>query len=271
MSLRTRWSLFLLMFALPLTDFAKPAEGTLSFDLYRGCLMIVHGSAGPLDGLNFLLDTGASPTILDPRIAGKLHLALAPARISVMGGSVAAERAIAPSLVLGPVETDNVPVLVENLSFLQKAVPFRVDGIIGLDVLGQSAFLIDYATHRIHFGPYPAMPDSLALHLVGGLAIVDAELNRLPAHLLLDTGASSLIIFARSAPEEVRTTRTIGEFARKEVQLRSIKLGEAELGPQPASVVSESGHPFDGLLNPAILGIRQVAIDLPRAQMGLSR
>jgi hypothetical protein len=119
-------------------------EGTVSFDLYHGYLIVARGSAGPLKGLTFLLDTGASPTVLDPRLARKLHLEQFPASISVLGGSVQAEMAIVPSLNFGPMQRDNISVLIEDLSFLQKALPVRVDGVIGLDVLGQSAFVIDY-------------------------------------------------------------------------------------------------------------------------------
>ena len=67
---------------------AAPAvEGTVNFELYRGYLMIVRGSAGPVKGLNFLLDTGASSTVLDPQLARKLHLRrLACQHVAVLGG-----------------------------------------------------------------------------------------------------------------------------------------------------------------------------------------
>ena len=135
----------------------QPVEGTVRFDLYHGYLMVARGSAGTLKGLTFLLDTGASSSVLDPEIARRLHLQRLPASIAVLGGSVPAERSVAPSLNLGPTQRNNVPVF-ENISFLQKALPVRVDGIIGLDVLGQSAFVIDYPARRIHFGAIPALP-----------------------------------------------------------------------------------------------------------------
>ena len=90
-----------------------------------------------------------------------------------------------PSLNFGPMQRDNISVLIEDLSFLQKALPVRVDGVIGLDLLGQSAFVIDYASREIHFGPSPELPVSIPLRVTDGLAIVDAELNNVPAHLLV--------------------------------------------------------------------------------------
>jgi predicted aspartyl protease len=260
-----------------------PMEGTISFDLYRGYLMVARGSAGTVKGLTFLLDTGASSSVLDPHLADKLHLQRVPASIAVLGGSVAAEGSIAPSLILGPVQRDHVPVLLEDLAFLEKALPVHVDGIIGLDVLGQSALVIDYTARKIHFGPLPALPNAIPLHLAGGLAILDAQVNDLPARLLLDTGASSLFLFARSTPGAVSDLRisavqqfsdTIGESERKPVKLHSLRLGSAEFGQEPAFVVpdgSHGGHPFDGLISPAGLGVKRVAIDLGRGEVAFSR
>jgi predicted aspartyl protease len=261
----------------------QPFEGTISFSLYRGYLIVARGSAGPLRGLTFLVDTGASPTVLDPQLARKLHLQRIPSSVAVLGGSVQAERAVVPSLNFGPMQSDNVPVLIEDLSFLQKVIPVRVDGVIGLDVLGQSAFMIDYAARQIHFGPLPALPDPIPMHMAGGLAVLDAEVNDLPAHLLLDTGASSLLLFARSMPGTAsdlrisavqRSSATIGESERKPLKLRSLRLGMEEFGKEPAFVIpdgSHGGHPFDGLISPAGLGMRRVAIDLGRGEVAFSR
>jgi predicted aspartyl protease len=260
-----------------------PVEGTVSFDLYQGYLIVARGSAGTRTSLTFLLDTGASPTVIDTRLARKLHLQAAPASAAVLGGSVQAGTTVMPSLSLGPMQNNNIPVLVEDLSFLGKVIPIHVDGIIGLDVLGQSPFVIDYLARQIHFGALPALPDPIPLHLTGGLAIVDAEVNEQPAHLLFDTGASALLLFARNMPGTVwdlkikamkQRSDTIGQSERKPVKLQNLRLGTSEFGQEPAFVVadgSHGGHPFDGLMSPTALGMRKVAIDLGRGQLAFSR
>jgi predicted aspartyl protease len=260
-----------------------PVEGTVKFDLYREYLMVAHGSAGTLKGLTFLIDTGASPSVLDPRLAEKLHLLQSPASIAVVSGSVQAGMAILPSLNLGPIRRESVPVLIEDLSFFQKVLPVRIDGVIGLDVLGQSPFVIDYGARQIHFGSHAVFPISVSLRLVQGLAIVDAEVNDIPTHMMVDTGASSLLLFARSMPgpaKEVkinagqRPSDTIGEFVHKQLSLHSLKLGQAEFRQPPACVVqdaSREGRAFDGLISPAALGMRRVAIDLAHGVLGFSR
>jgi predicted aspartyl protease len=256
---------------------------TVHFDFYRDYLIVVRGSAGPLKGLNFLLDTGASPVVLDRRVAERLQLDQRPASIAVLGGSVQAGQATVPSLEVGPVHRDNLNVVVEDLSFFQKAFPVRIDAVVGLDVLGQSAFEIDYTAREIRFGPVAPLKHSLPLRLQAGLPIVDAELNHLSVHLLLDTGASALILFQPFTPRpaspmrvsEVRPTPgTIGEFDRKQVWLDSLRLGEAEFGKEPAFLVKGGGdgrQDFDGLISPAVLGITKLSIDLGRGVFAFSR
>ena len=249
----------------------QPIVGTVHFDLYQGYLIVARGSAGPVKGLTFLIDTGASPTVLDPRVAQKLHLEEQPASIAVLGGRVQAERAIVPSLNLGPVHRQNLPVLIEDLSFLEKALPFRVDAVVGLDVLGEGAFLIDYAAHTIQFGPYPLLPNSIALRRKDGLVIVDAEVNGVPASLLVDTGASALTLFVRNATPALKVT-SIGQYKSTQLRARTVRLGQTEFRQEPVSVVGGgAAYAFDGLMSPAALGITRVAIDVGRGTMGFGR
>jgi predicted aspartyl protease len=251
---------------------------TVHFDLYRDYLIVIRGSAGSMKGLNFLLDTGASPSVIDRRVAEKLHLDQQPASISVVGGSVEAAQATAPTLEVGPTHRDNIHVLVEDLSFFQKALPVRIDAIVGLDLLGESAFAIDYAARQILFGSVPVLSNSLPLRLQAGLPIVEAQVNHFSAQLMVDTGASSIVMFERQAPRPMRvslpTPGTIGEFDRKQVWLPSLRLGETEFGKEPAFLVpsrSDGVQDFDGLMSPAALGITKMAFDLGRGQLTFSR
>lgn len=139
----------------------QPRRTRVDFELYQDYLIIVRVSVGPLKNLNFLLDTGATPSVLDPRLKEKLHLVTAPMDISVLKGTVKGETATVPSLQFGPIRKDNVAVSIQDLSFLQKGLPVRLDGIVGLDILGQSPFVIDYTSHEIRFGPPSSMSDSI--------------------------------------------------------------------------------------------------------------
>lgn len=258
-----------------------PTKTAISFELYRDYLIVVHGSAGPLKGLNFLVDTGAIPSVLAPRLAQRLRMNAAPTEIPVLNGNVPGEMATLPSLQLGPVHKENLRVLVEDLSFIQRWLPFQIDGIVGLDVLGKNAFVIDYAAHEVRFGPTPPMPMSVPLQMTEGLPIVDAIVNNHSSvHLLLDTGAPSLVLFEhipdpglQAASAQV-SPGSIGSFDRKLVRQISLQLGEAEFGNEPAFIVRnprDAGHNFDGLMSPAALGITQVAIDLSHGTLSFTR
>jgi hypothetical protein len=247
----------------------RPAKTKVSFELYRDYLIVVHGSAGPLKGLNFLVDTGATPSILGPQLAKRLHLNAAPVEIPVLNGNVQGGMAILSSLQLGPIHKENLRVLIEDLSFIQRWLPFQIDGIVGLDVLGKSAFVIDYAAHEIRFGPTPPMPMSVPLQMTGGLPIVDAIVNSTSIHLLFDTGAPSLVLFEHIPgpglqAASAQSPGSIGSFDPKLVRQIRLKLGETEFGSKPAVIVRnqrDAGHDFDGLMSPAALGITRVAVD----------
>ncbi len=260
----------------------QQGESRLAFELYRGYLIVLRGSAGPLKGLNFLLDTGASPSVLDPRIAKKLHLITEPAPMTVMGGLIASRTATVPSLRVGPITMENFAVSVQDLSSIQDVLPIELDGIVGLDVLGQSTFVIDYESRQIRFGPIPPMADSIPLHFKGGLALVDAMVNHEHVHLLMDTGAYSMVLF--DAPLDRASSsrgarngswdRAFGHFDHRHVRLIDLRLGEMAFGREAAFVVHndrDANHSFDGVVSPVALGIRRVAVDLEQGKLALMR
>jgi Aspartyl protease len=256
----------------------------VGFDLYYNYLIVVQGSAGPLKGLHFLVDTGASPSVLDRGLAQKLHLEERPANVAVVNGSAPAGLATMPSLELGPIRRDNFHVVTEDLWFIQKFLPVHIDAIVGLDVLGQSPFQIDYTSREIRFGPLPARARFLPLRIRAGLPVVEAELNSSSVNLMVDTGAPSLVLFMARTPSPASTVKigsaqgpasTIGEVDRKLARLESVRLGAAEFGKEPVFMApsrsDEFQDDFDGVMSPAALGISKVAVDVNRGVLAFSR
>lgn len=257
-------------------------NGTVRFDLYQGYFTVVHGSIGPLKNLNFFLDTGTNPAVLDSRIARKLNLHGGdPVRIAIVGGRAPGEETSLPSLRIGPVQRSNLTVVVTDLSFFRKVVPIHIDAIVGLDVLGKEPFVIDYSARVIRFGASPVLPVSVPLRLDRGLAVFDAEIDHKSVHLLLDTGASSLILFSKAgtASTKARTEATlgvkdIGSFASRPVWLRMLRLGPVEFRKEPALLTlnpKPSQLDFDGLISPAVLGISRVTVDIAGGTLAFSR
>lgn len=246
---------------------------TVGFDLYQDYMIVVRGAAGPMKDLRFLVDTGTTPSVLSPQVARKLHLQVAAEQIAMLGGNIPGGWATVPSLQVGPIRKESLRVLVADLGFMEKDLPVQVDGIVGIDVLGQSSFVIDYATREIRFGATPSMRLSMPLELKGGLPLVGATVNHSAVHLLLDTGSPSLILFEAmgvAAPSQ----KSIGDFARNSSQQVSLALGGAELGRRTVFVVPnqrDAGHSFDGVISPAALGFTRVFVDVGQGTLAFAR
>ena len=256
--------------------------GTVRFDLYQGYFMVVHGSIGPLKNLNLFLDTGTTPTVLDSRLARKLDLqGEKPNSIAVLGGRTQGEEAHLSSIELGPLKRSNLPVVTTDLSFFQKLFPVRIDAIVGMDVLGQSPFVIDYSAREIRFGPLSALPVSVPFRLYEGMPVFAVEIDHTPAHLLFDTGAGSIILFNKATPRSTGAKDDPAEASRKtatsegkKVWLRTVRLGAEEFGQKPALLTRNpkpSQLDVDGLMSPAALGISRVAVDLKTGVLAFSR
>lgn len=265
------------------TDLPITVDNLVRFDLYQDYLIVAHGNIGLLKGLNFLLDTGTNPSILDRRVARKLHLDELPADISVLEGSLRGGTALLPSLEFGPIRKQNFPVVIHDLSFLQRSLPVHVDAVIGMDVLGKSSFVVDYSSRMIQFGSYSPLPISVPFCGKAGLAVIEAELNHTPIHLMVDTGAPSLIIFETRLPAAATTlkvgdvrkaTNMVGQVESRQVRLNSLRLGDEELRQRQAFVVQDRNsrsRDFDGLISPPALGFTRVSVDLERGLMGFGK
>lgn len=256
---------------------AYVASATVPFDLYGGYLIVAHGSAGPLKNLNFLVDTGTSVPIFDSRIAERLHLSGgSSANIVIVGGRARGANAILPSLEFGPIRRYNLEIVTTDLSFFQRMLPVPIDAIVGLDVLGQQTFVIDYRAQVIRFGPGPELAFSVPLKLDGGLATFDAEIDHARVHLAFDTGVRSLVLFdpaIAAGPgskigarlETVRETHDVGKFLSQATRLQTVTLGDLQFRRRSAIFVAnpkQSQLDFDGLMSPPALGISRVSVDL---------
>jgi hypothetical protein len=120
------------------------------FDLYQHHLVVTKGSIGPLKDLSLLIDTGTIPSMVDARVARKLHLQAEPSTLVAFGQRVAIQSAVLSGFRIGAWQTGPVPAGVSDLSYLAGV---RIDAIIGLDVLARASFSIDYRTHVLTFSP----------------------------------------------------------------------------------------------------------------------
>ena len=245
----------------------------LPFLIYRDYLVVVQGALGSKIRRNLVIDTGTNPSVIDSRVARELHLAGPVGKLAVHDQVVDAQQAVLPSVQIGILRAESLPVLIRDLGFLQKDLGIRIDAVIGLDVLRLSDFSIDYTTKRIVFGTAVVYGSSVPLQSTPPWLTVRMEVNGVSIQVLLDTAASGIILFQsrirNRLPELIslgeRTSSNMGGDLRLQlVILARTKLGETDFGQENAFVVEDQqdeSRDFDGLLGPSALGLQQIAFD----------
>jgi predicted aspartyl protease len=244
---------------------AKPAE--VPFKLYRDYAIVVRGSAGEHDKLNFLIDTGCSSTVVDKSLARKLRLATSPRKISVFGRTVVAEEAVLSSLHLGPVQAASLPVTVQDLSSLQEALSARIDAVVGVDVLSRASFTVDYEGRKLIWGPLAASADPVPCDPHFPYPTVVLQVGSRTLRVYVDTGASELALF-ENRTGSIPGTRVVGEETRttiegyvvvKTVELQELSLGATHWARREGSLME--GSVFDGTMGPKWLGAKRIGFD----------
>lgn len=187
----------------PETKSLAPKVVKLPIRLYWGYMVIIEGSISNFQKLNFLVDTGAYPSVVDQKIARSLGLAEQPARVNVSNQTVQTRLVVLPSLLLGPIHAESLPVLTEDLSFLQKALGCKVDGIVGLDVLRKSSFSINYKTKEMLFGPVEGMTFSAPFETDIPVVTVGMGFQDRKLRLVVDSAGPDLMLFQSRMPASV--------------------------------------------------------------------
>jgi predicted aspartyl protease len=152
--------------------------------------------------LPFLLDTGASGTILDERSVPSGLLVSSAASGAVHGALGIADqgrRVVRTALRLGGWTTGPIELTVLALDTLSAQVGTRLAGILGLDVLARGVLELDLGRRVVTLGEQsdPSGPfdgESPIRRGAGGLVLLSAVVNRAEITVLLDTGAAVSVL-----------------------------------------------------------------------------
>jgi hypothetical protein len=258
------------------THAASPGHHEIPFQMYRDYLIVVQGSLGGKLRRNLIIDTGTDPSVIDSRAAQELHMAGVVGKLAVHDQVVEVQQAVLPSVQIGTLRREFLPVLIRDLAFLQKDLGIRIDAVIGLDVLSLSNFSINYTTKRIVFGAAPVSGSSVPFQGAPPWLTVTMEVDGVSLHLLLDTAASGILLFQSRIHDRLPQLISLGErkssnmggnFRLQRVLLATTNFGEKDFGQQNAFVVEDQedeSREFDGLLGPSALGLKQIAFDFQR-------
>ena len=248
------------------------AQRKVPFQLHRGYLAIVKGLVGQTLETNFLVDTGAYPSVIDLGVAASLRLAKRPAHVNLTRQTIETHTAVLPSLIVGPIHVSSLPVLIQDLSFLSKAIGYKVDGIVGLDVLRNASFTINYQTREIEFGATRDLTSCAPFETDTPLVSVRMASHSQRFRVVIDTGGPDLMFFKSRVADTARfkeldseQVRDSGErFERRKVLVPDMYLGDKTFGSQIAFVVDDrvdEGDNFDAVLGVRGAHFRKIAFD----------
>jgi predicted aspartyl protease len=260
-----------------------PAETNagVPFELIQQHLVVIRGAIGPVSGVNLLIDTGTIPSVVDVRLARKLHLRTVPSVLVAFGQQVPIESAVVEGFQIGELRTGPVPAMVGDLSYLNGV---RIDAIVGLDVLAQVSFSIDYQNRLLTIGPSNLDEAGAPLELAWPFVTVRMTLAGASVRLLVDTGSGDLVLFKSRMPDALQRAPWKGDktvqYASGAAQLLRLELHHAGLMPnvwdtlQAWSLDRARDHyppGIDGVLGVRALGCRRVMFDFEHQRFGCSR
>jgi hypothetical protein len=251
-------------------DLGKPAVSTtMPFKLVSGFLVVVDGQIGNLDGLKLILDAGATHSLIDRKVADRLHLKRRSGEVISFDRHIPVEWAIIPELRVGPMRTGTLRVMVVKLAEYSDLAE-QADGIIGLDLLSQSKkFTIDYDTRTV----------SLQLAEVGTTErsssrcfVIPLAVQGIQVNLAVDTGLQGIVLYKdrlrkrlpKMRVEGESTDVTMGRLRGTQVRLTGVRIVDAEVvstailmdGPDDKTLPG-----VDGYLGPAILQAKLIEFD----------
>lgn len=245
------------------------AQPEVPFRLVNGNLIVVTLTAGQAGPVGFILDTGADTTIVDTSIATRLSLIpLRPVQQTTLTGIRMVPRASLATLSAGSVAISNLPVMVEDLASVHR-IDSHIQGIVGQDFLSHFNYLLDYRRHLVRIEAASEIRDTLE----GGRVQIDAGANRMivasegqslrsaTLHLLLDSGASSLVLVRRGSQaldvpafDSVQETTSNGSTSLRLGKVRKLTVGSEQF--HDVAVTLSAVDPIepigDGLLPTAL-------------------
>ncbi len=251
--------------------------------IYRNYLVVANGQFGDGPGSeNFILDTGTAPSIINLRVVRELGLATAPSTFIAVGKIIPAQTAVIPEIKLGPIRAVSVPVQVQNLSQFEHDMGIPISGVIGLDVLSKSSFLLDYAKKEIDFGGVSHTGVPVRFDPRSGIAVMEVRINGKEARLLVDTGSDSLVLFGGNFTEggwlSLRNTSQSGtSLVDRKLFIQVFSAADIILGGQHFSddrayfIPGNADPVFDGLLGVRALGFRAISYDQADGTIYLKR
>ncbi|CUR30731.1 retropepsin-like aspartic protease [Planktothrix tepida] len=200
-------------------------QTTIPLQLLEGSqVFTLQLSIGGKSG-SFLLDTGASTTMITTALVQQLGLKGEPISNEGLDYAVAGDdcpnmNAILhhlPPLVINQVRVEEL----QGLEFSTTVIPEELYGVLGMDFLRNFDVKINPKTHQLQLLnpsllPPESVAESIPLKSRLGVMLAEVEINgKGPFTFLLDTGADTIFI-----SEQLANQLNLGDATRQEIQVQ---------------------------------------------------
>ena len=229
--------------------------------------VLVNGT-GPFD---FVVDTGASSTVIDSELAKQLSLsALESETVHTVTGSKTVYRYRVDSVALGPKFVRSLTVLCAEPRDMHGMSP-KVRGVLGQNFLSEFDYILNYRDQRIEFeegGEYAGKLQGprLPVERDRGRVLITTQPScpqKRALKLVMDSGVSSVVVFNTTTKNtdleigldingRINASTIVGSKAISTGRLRKLQIGAEKFSWLPVGVVDNraavQGRPEDGLL-----------------------
>ena len=249
--------------------------------IYRNFLVVAEGQIGSVpERLNFVLDTGTAPSVIDLKVVAGLGLRTVPSFTVALGTQVSTQTTTLPEIDLGPIRATCLPVLVKDLSRMESDMGIPIAGIIGMDVLSKSNFRLDYDKSELEFRGISHQGVPVHYDERAGIAVANVSIAGKAVRMLVDTGSEFVVLLGGNFGEvgwlPLRNTSQSGaSLADQTMRIQEfsapyIRIGGRRFSMDTAYFVPGSADPvFDGLLGVRALGFRSLSYDRARGTIYL--
>ncbi|MCT7951318.1 retroviral-like aspartic protease family protein [Ancylothrix sp. C2] len=156
---------------------------------------------------SFLLDTGASNSVVDAKIVEQLNVKGTPIPKELLAFMVVGENCAEINATIHPLPVLAVEAAkvegVTGMALPQTAIPAKVGGVLGMDFISGFDMILNPKTLELQFLP-STTPTSDAIPLTGNMGIMTAEVKingQGPFTFLIDTGAEMMVLSDKVAPK----------------------------------------------------------------------
>ena len=198
----------------------------------------------------FIVDTGASSTVIAPRVARRLNLPLDLTHNKLLRGITGSE--LVPTVVVSDITAGGIRLTNSRLPVVEPRVFAEADGIFGADAFARGCLMVNFRRAKLAILEQgcPRVVDDWevvrARVQFGGLVVVDARVGSIRAVAIIDTGAErslgNLALLAavrqnRKVQPEANRTQVYAATSQAVfgdlVMTPSVRVGGIRIGRQP--------------------------------------